>query len=102
LASTYFSEKTFTEGVGFDASNLGYGNVVQSDLLMIPDSSTAFIEEREGQRLLSMICDVYSVDNGKPSPLDPRGILRRNKVGRNELCPCGSGKKYKKCCGIDE
>ncbi|MDQ3050669.1 MAG: SEC-C metal-binding domain-containing protein, partial [Bacteroidota bacterium] len=21
-----------------------------------------------------------------------------NKVGRNELCPCGSGKKYKKCC----
>ncbi|MBU3955798.1 SEC-C domain-containing protein [bacterium] len=22
------------------------------------------------------------------------------KVGRNDLCPCGSGKKYKKCCGI--
>jgi uncharacterized protein YchJ len=22
-----------------------------------------------------------------------------NKVGRNSLCPCGSGKKYKKCCG---
>ncbi|MGK5092115.1 SEC-C metal-binding domain-containing protein, partial [Deltaproteobacteria bacterium TL4] len=21
------------------------------------------------------------------------------EVGRNELCPCGSGKKYKKCCG---
>jgi preprotein translocase subunit SecA len=21
------------------------------------------------------------------------------KIGRNELCPCGSGKKYKKCCG---
>jgi uncharacterized protein YchJ len=21
------------------------------------------------------------------------------KVGRNEMCPCGSGKKYKKCCG---
>ncbi|GAB6269541.1 MAG: hypothetical protein STSR0002_22830 [Smithella sp.] len=23
------------------------------------------------------------------------------KTGRNELCPCGSGKKYKKCCGIN-
>jgi uncharacterized protein YecA (UPF0149 family) len=23
---------------------------------------------------------------------------KRNKVGRNEPCPCGSGKKYKKCC----
>ncbi len=22
-----------------------------------------------------------------------------NKIGRNEPCPCGSGKKYKKCCG---
>jgi uncharacterized protein YecA (UPF0149 family) len=21
------------------------------------------------------------------------------KVGRNDACPCGSGKKYKKCCG---
>jgi preprotein translocase subunit SecA len=27
--------------------------------------------------------------------------IRRSipKVGRNELCPCGSGKKYKNCCG---
>ena len=25
-----------------------------------------------------------------------------DKVGRNELCPCGSGKKYKKCCGSAE
>lgn len=24
----------------------------------------------------------------------------KNKIGRNQLCPCGSGKKYKKCCGI--
>ena len=24
------------------------------------------------------------------------------KVGRNDLCPCGSGKKYKKCCGKEQ
>ena len=31
---------------------------------------------------------------------DGRGSLRRDvpKVGRNEPCPCGSGKKYKRCC----
>jgi hypothetical protein len=23
-----------------------------------------------------------------------------NKVARNDICPCGSGKKYKKCCGF--
>jgi hypothetical protein len=27
------------------------------------------------------------------------GKRRRRKIGRNEPCPCGSGKKYKKCCG---
>lgn len=26
---------------------------------------------------------------------------RVEKVGRNEPCPCGSGKKYKKCCGLE-
>jgi preprotein translocase subunit SecA len=26
-------------------------------------------------------------------------IRKANKVGRNDLCPCGSGKKYKNCCG---
>ena len=26
---------------------------------------------------------------------------RKDKVGRNDPCPCGSGKKYKKCCGIE-
>ena len=25
--------------------------------------------------------------------------INKDKVGRNDLCPCGSGKKYKKCCG---
>jgi uncharacterized protein YecA (UPF0149 family) len=30
----------------------------------------------------------------------PREPARREaKVGRNDPCPCGSGKKYKKCCG---
>ncbi|MBE7035052.1 MAG: preprotein translocase subunit SecA [Ruminococcaceae bacterium] len=27
---------------------------------------------------------------------------KAEKVGRNDPCPCGSGKKYKKCCGIEE
>lgn len=27
------------------------------------------------------------------------GILFKSKIERNEPCPCGSGKKFKKCCG---
>lgn len=26
-------------------------------------------------------------------------VIVGEKIGRNDLCPCGSGKKYKKCCG---
>ena len=31
-----------------------------------------------------------------------RTVVKGKKVGRNDPCPCGSGKKYKKCCGKDE
>jgi hypothetical protein len=29
----------------------------------------------------------------------PQPYIAPLKIGRNEPCPCGSGKKYKKCCG---
>lgn len=28
-------------------------------------------------------------------------VVKPQKIGRNDPCPCGSGKKYKKCCGRD-
>ena len=31
----------------------------------------------------------------------PQTVRRSKKVGRNEPCPCGSGKKFKKCCGVN-
>lgn len=37
---------------------------------------------------------------GRPSPVTSSTIRNKSpKVGRNDPCPCGSGKKYKKCCG---
>ena len=35
-------------------------------------------------------------DNNKIKKATPKRV---NKIGRNDLCPCGSGKKYKQCCG---
>jgi preprotein translocase subunit SecA len=32
-------------------------------------------------------------------PVKPKTVIARDKVGRNDPCPCGSGKKYKKCHG---
>jgi len=36
-------------------------------------------------------------EDPKPTKIDPRYIGK--KMSRNEPCSCGSGKKYKKCCG---
>ncbi|MFA4817138.1 MAG: preprotein translocase subunit SecA [Parcubacteria group bacterium] len=41
-----------------------------------------------------------SADKGaKNSEIKQSPIINEDKVGRNDPCPCGSGKKYKKCCG---
>lgn len=43
---------------------------------------------------------LYYVDG---TALRPESYRRESaKVGRNDPCPCGSGKKYKKCCGSAE
>jgi SEC-C motif-containing protein len=39
----------------------------------------------------------WMVHGGEVNPKDPP--RRVEKVGRNDPCPCGSGKKFKKCCG---
>jgi preprotein translocase subunit SecA len=36
-------------------------------------------------------------DEPLPEPVEP--ISGQDQPGRNDPCPCGSGKKYKKCCG---
>ena len=41
--------------------------------------------------------------SGGSSDEKPNTTVKKNKkVGRNDPCPCGSGKKFKKCCGKDE
>ena len=45
---------------------------------------------------------IFSVEKRKEIQKEWRGsrtVVNENKVGRNDACPCGSGKKYKKCCG---
>ena len=50
--------------------------------------------ERKKQRELADMRFSGGEDSAAPQP-----IRRGEKIGRNEPCPCGSGKKYKKCCG---
>ncbi|HEX77791.1 MAG TPA: preprotein translocase subunit SecA [Dehalococcoidia bacterium] len=69
--------------------------------------------KREGHRLFEsllagiqheVVHTIYKVGlkREEPRPAPARGkaaVAAARKVGRNDPCPCGSGKKYKKCCG---
>lgn len=39
-----------------------------------------------------------SMQDARPMPRSP--FTSAQKIGRNDPCPCGSGKKYKRCCGL--
>ena len=41
----------------------------------------------------------YVLSRGEDTPVNQTVKRESEKVGRNDPCPCGSGKKYKKCCG---
>jgi len=51
-------------------------------------------------RLKGFVMKDLSIKPVGPAPQRPVGqALGQKKVGRNQPCPCGSGKKFKKCCG---
>ncbi|MGR5879817.1 SEC-C metal-binding domain-containing protein [Bacillus pacificus] len=41
---------------------------------------------------------VHPSSDGEEAKKKP--VVKGDQVGRNDLCKCGSGKKYKNCCGI--
>lgn len=74
LPASYVSEKVLKTGVGFDASNFGYAKVHSSDMVAVPDMETAFVEEKDGFRILHAFCDVHTTD-GKPFAQYPRTVI---------------------------
>jgi len=49
-----------------------------------------------------MVAKITGTNSDEESQVKKKPIKKEKKVGRNDECPCGSGKKYKKCCGINE
>ena len=61
----------------------------------IPSIEEGFIPPRRKKQEEEL---VYS-DGASQGADKPQQPIKKKKIGRNEPCPCGSGKKYKKCCG---
>ncbi len=60
-------------------------------------------EEKQKQAMLKnlAVAAKASLQGGSEKP-EPVTVRAASKPGRNDLCPCGSGKKYKHCCGRNE
>lgn len=72
-----FEADAFTEGLGFDGSSIqGFQTINVSDLNLLPDASTAFIDPIPANPTLSLLCDVMDI-SGDPYPRDPRGVAKR-------------------------
>ncbi len=56
----------------------------------------AYYRDESGIQLLHER-STFVLENGRW--LYDEGTIYHTKIERNTLCPCGSGKKYKKCCG---
>lgn len=62
IAKSFVTPKLFKEGIGFDASNFGFAKVDKSDMVAIPDLKTAFVEVKDGYKILHTLCDVRLSD----------------------------------------
>jgi preprotein translocase subunit SecA len=58
------------------------------------------VQERDVEQMEAEQKQRKVVTNRSDEPQKQQTVVRNGeKVGRNDPCPCGSGKKYKKCCG---
>ena len=75
--------------LAFDPEKL-YMNMVGCNaewLYTLPQWDAIFTEEKRKE--------LYKTEKSS------RTVVKPHKIGRNDPCPCGSGKKYKKCCGAN-
>ena len=55
-------------------------------------------EEVMNVRVANSVTNMYTNSSGEDTP-KRKPVKVEKKIGRNDPCPCGSGKKYKQCCG---
>ena len=73
-----FGEDKFTEGHAFDGSSIaGWKGIEASDMILMPDPTTAFLDPFFDEATLVLSCDVIEPSTGKGYDRDPRSLARR-------------------------
>ena len=82
--------------VMFDEMSAAIRHDTASSLMML------YKPEKETERKQVAVITKASHGNASDGSIQKKPVRNNEKVGRNDPCPCGSGKKYKKCCGMNE
>ena len=82
------------EGVGELALHI-LALALDSSSVLPDDTRAALVDDLPS--IIQEIAAYWRNASAAPARTPP---FRQRKTGRNEPCPCGSGKKYKKCCGM--
>lgn len=94
--------------IGNDGMMTGKPAVDPRQMTIVPGSTKAAKDIQENKALMEAMglhSDLNTTAGYASSPvMSPEGtpmMGSRRKVYRNDPCPCGSGKKYKRCCGLN-
>src|ERR671935_311131 len=75
LSIRRIDEDTFSEGLGYDGSSIrGFQEIHESDMILLPDPSTAVIDPFYEQSTLSIVCTVIDPITREPYTRDPRYV----------------------------
>ena len=71
-------EDAFAEGLGFDGSSIrGFQEIAESDMVLVPDPTTAVIDPFHEQRTMSIVCGVIDPITRESYSRDPRHVARK-------------------------
>ncbi len=78
IPSHALEEDVFEEGLGFDGSSIrGWKAIDESDMLVIPDVSTAFIDPFTEEKTLNIICDIVDPVTKESYHRHPRSVAKK-------------------------
>lgn len=84
-----------SRGIEIESYNIG-----QALMILLMDAfNHARTWESKGFRQMDQEVDALNDTQANPVVVPMINPMKSTKIGRNEPCPCQSGKKYKKCCG---
>src|SRR5881398_3751520 len=73
-----FDEAAFEEGLGFDGSSIrGWQGIEESDMILMPDASSALLDPFTEVPTLSVLCEIVEPGTYKPYSKDPRKVAKR-------------------------